>query len=226
MVYSTNIPNFIESIINLIRDTYSISSITNVGTTYTINTSNTKRLVVGDYVKINSIEYKILTLTINSEFTISSTSAVTGTSWIASAPYFYYGNPIMISNTLDKIRDYQNKFPVIVLFETMPADVDDDENSQVERTVSLQFYFADQANYADWSYEQYYSEVINPLQDYVDEFINALKNHLRIGDLTKHKETPYSKWSLINSETGKNVFNSQLSAIGIAIDLPILKDNC
>jgi hypothetical protein len=224
MVSATNIPNLISTFIDLIRDTHAITSITHTGTTYTVNTTDTKRLVAGDYVKINSIEYKIVTLTTNTKFTITSTSAVTGSTWIASAPYFYYGLPTMISNTLAKIKDNQNKYPVIVLFETMPASVDDSPEN-VEREVSLKLYFVDEANYEDWRHDEYYSLLLNAMQVYVDDFMEVLKNSSRIGILTNHTEINYSKWNL-TTDKGVNVFNANLSGIGVEITLPILKSNC
>lgn len=220
---STNIVDLIGTIIESIRETHTIASITHAGTTYTINTLSTHSLKVGDYVKISGNNYKILTLTANSKFTVNSTIAITGTSWTALAPYYFYGTPIMISNTIDKIKDYKNKYPIIVLFETMPATVDDDIESTIERTVSFEMYFMDEANYADWSADEYYTNVINPIQALVDLYMEALEDSVRIGILTSHKETPYSKWNMVRLDTGKNVFNAELSGIGLNIDLPVKK---
>ncbi|MFA5234190.1 MAG: hypothetical protein WC390_07305 [Sulfurimonas sp.] len=218
---ATSIITLLEEIIESIRDTDTITSITNSGTTYTINTANTHRLVVGDYIKINSIEYKITSLTVNTRFTVTSTSAITGTTWTASAPYFYYGTVQYISNSLDKITDYQNKFPVIVLFETMPADVNDNNTSTIERTIDCEMYFMDESDYVNFTSDEYYTQVINPIQLYVDSFIEALKVHAQIGELDRHNETPYSVWNMIRLSTGKNVFNANLSGIGLRINIPI-----
>ena len=220
---STNVVNLIGTIIDSFRDTYSITSITHVGTIYTINTADTKRLEVGSYVYISGNNYEVLTLIANTSFTINSTINVIGTSWKALAPYYFYGTPIMISNTLDKFKNYKQKFPVIVLFETMPAIVNDDETQILERTVSLEMYFMNEANFKDWSHDEYYTYVINVIQTYVDDFIEKLRNHSQIGKLTNHSETPYSKWNLTRLDTGKNVFNAELSGIKLEIDLPILK---
>lgn len=220
---STNVVNLIGTIIDSFRDTYAITSITHVGTTYTINTSDTKRLAVGSYVSISGNNYEVLTLIANTSFTINSTINVIGTSWKALAPYYFYGTPIMISNTLDKYKNYKQKFPVIVLFETMPAIVNDETTLNIERVVSLEMYFCNEANFKDWSHDEYYTYVIDVLQTYVDDFITKISNHRQIGELDKHNETPYSKWNLVRLDTGKNVFNSELSAIKLEIDLPILK---
>lgn len=220
---STNVVNLIGTIIDSFRDTYVITSITHVGTTYTINTSDTKRLEVGSYVTISGNNYEVLTLIANTSFTINSTINVIGTSWKSLAPYYFYGTPIMISNTLDKYKNYKQKFPVIVLFETMPAVVNDDTALNIERVVSLEMYFCNEANFKDWDSSEYYSNVIDKMQTYVDDFITKISNHRQIGALDKHNETPYSKWNLVRLDTGKNVFNAELSGIKLEIDLPILK---
>lgn len=220
---STNVVNLIGTIIDSFRDTYAITSITHVGTTYTINTADTKRLAVGSYVSISGNNYEVLTLIANTSFTINSAINVIGTSWKALAPYYFYGTPIMISNTLDKYKNYKQKFPVIVLFETMPAVVNDDTTLKIERVVSLEMYFMNEANFKDWDSSEYYSNVIDKMQTYVDDFITKISNHRQIGTLDKHNETPYSKWNLVRLDTGKNVFNSELSGIKLEIDLPILK---
>jgi len=222
---ATNIPNLIGSIIDTIRDTHVITSITNIGTTYTINTANTHGLVAGDYVKINSIEYKITSLVVNTRFTVVSTTAVTGTSWTASAPFYYYGTPLQISNAINKIKDYQKKLPIIVLFETTEADVNDDPTIDIERTPTLQIFFACEANFQDWDWDDYYVGALTPMQLYVDAFIEALEDSPRIGIFKNHKETPYQQWNMERLSTGKNIFDANLSAIGIDINPPIIAND-
>ncbi len=220
---STNIPNLIGNLISPLRESYIISSITNVGTLYTINTSDTNSLTVGDYISISGNNYVITSLTTNVKFTVVSTISIIGTTWTALTPYYFYGTPIMVSNEIDKLKNYKQKFPIVVLFETISADVDDDPKSNIERTASLELYFMDEANFVDWNHEDYYTNVINRMQVLVDLFIDTCKDSPLIGTFTKHKETNYSKWNMIRLDTGKNVFNSELSGIGVNIDLPIKK---
>jgi hypothetical protein len=222
---STNIVNLIGTLIEEIRDTALITGITHSGTTYTITTADTKDVVVGDWIKISSVDYKVTAMTVNAHFHVESSTAIigTGTNWTALAPYYYYGTPIMISNTLDKITDNQNKFPVIVLFETMPATVDDGVDTLLERTVSLEMYFMDEANFEDWTHEEYYTNIINKMQTRVDAFIEACEDNSQTGLPASHKETNHSKWNMVRLDKGTNVFNSELSGIQLDIDLDIFK---
>jgi hypothetical protein len=219
---ATNVVSLIGTIISTLRDTATITSISHIGTSYTILTSDTGTQQVNDWIKISGIDYKITAMVTNTSFTVTSATNIVGTTWTALAPYYYYGTPIMISNVLDKIADSRNKFPVIVLFEEMPATVNDNEDEVLERTVSCEMYFMDEANYKDWTYDDYYTNILIPMQIVVDAFIAACEANHQIGILSTHNETPHSKWNLTRMDTGKNVFNSQLSGIQLNIDLPIL----
>lgn len=216
---AANVIDIIGTLIDKIRKTGTITSITHSGTVYTILTSNTEDLEVGDWVEISGTDYKITDITTDVNFKVTSTSAITGTTWKAKAPYYFYGTAIQISNTLDKIKDDQNKYPAVVLMETMPATVNNDVNSNIERTVSLDMFFVDKANYSDWTSEDYYTNVIELIQEYIDDFIEECSISTLVSLPDTHKETPHSKWNLVRLDTGKNVFNAQLSGIQLEIEL-------
>jgi len=219
---TTNIPALIGTIIDAIRDTASITNITHGGTIYTVFTPLTKRLTVGSFVKISGNDYQILTLTTNTSFTVSSNINIIGTSWTALAPYYFYGNAILISNSIDKIKNYQQKFPIIILYLPITTNDNRDETLNLETTASIQLDFMDEASYRDWSAEDYINNVVTPLQVYVDDFFEECENNSNIGLITNNTRKIYDKW-ILQLENGKNVFNSELSGIGLSIDLPIKK---
>jgi len=219
---ATNIISLIETIISSIRDTASITNITHTGTTYSVFTPDTKRLIVGDFISISGNNYQILTLTTNVRFTITSIISVIGTSWTALAPYFFYGNAILISNTLDKIKIYQQKFPIIILYLPIKTQDNYNDTENLETTATIQIDFMDEANYQDWSSDQYITNVATPLQLYIDAFITECQNNHNIiaSLMNTGNRTIYDKW-ILQLENGKNVFNSELSGIGLTVDLPI-----
>jgi hypothetical protein len=219
---TTNIPALISTIIESIRDTAAITNITHVGNTYTIFTPLTKRLTVGSFVKISGNDYQIISLISNVSFSVTSSINIIGTNWIAMAPYYFYGNAILISNTLDKIKNYQQKFPIIILYLPISTTDNRDETLNIETTANLSIDFMDEACYQDWSADEYITNVVMPLQVYVDDFFEALENSPLIGVFTNNSRKIYDKW-ILQRENGKNVFNSELSGIGLSIDLPILK---
>jgi len=220
---AVNVINIIDSLIDSIRETAAISSITHVGTVYTILTADTGQLVAGDYVTITGVTYKIDSVTTNVNFTVTSTSAVVGSTWKAAAPYYFYGTAIQISNTLDKIKDDYYKYPAIVLMETMPARVNDDPMASIERVVSLDMFFVDRAKYSNWSSDEYYTYVIDKMQAYIDSFIDECEDSSLVSLPDNHRETPHSKWNLVRLDSGKNVFNAELSGIQLEIDLNFFK---
>lgn len=151
-----NTPDILELLIDKIREFGAITAITNTsGTTFLIETPETKSLTVGDYVKISGNDYKITTLTTDVSFTVESSISIVGLLWQAKAPYFFYGDAIFISNQLSKIKDYQLKYPIIVLFETSPADVDDNDLSNIDRILTLDMCFLNEADYENWDSESY-----------------------------------------------------------------------
>lgn len=219
---TTNIPALIGSLIDKIRDTASITNITHSGSTYTVFTPLTKRLIVGSWVKISGNDYQILTLTINTSFTVSSSINIVGTTWTALAPYYFYGNAILISNTISLIEKYKETFPVIILYLPITTIDNRDDTLKLETTANLRIDFMDKASYNDWVAEDYINNVVTPLQVYVDDFFEKLEHAYNIGEFTNNSRKIYDKW-ILQLENGKNVFNAQLSGIGIEIDLPILK---
>jgi len=220
---AVDIISTVQTLIDSIRDTAAITSITHTGTTYTINTADTKRLAVNQWVRIGTTNYKIVTLTTNVSFTIVSSSNVVGSIWTALAPYYFYGTPKQISNTLSKLSDSETKYPIIALMETMPATVNNDETQPIERTVSLEMFFGDLCNPPDWDSEDYYTNVIDKMQVYIDSFIDACENSSLVTLPDTHSETPYSRWNMTLTATGANVFNENLSGIMLSIDLEFMR---
>lgn len=219
-----NTPDILELLIDKIREFGAITSITNTsGTTYLIETPETKSLTVGDYVKISGNDYKITALTTDVSFTVESSISIVGLLWQAKAPYFFYGDAIFISNQLSKIQDYQLKYPIIVLFETSPADVDDNDLSNIDRILTLDMCFLNEADYENWDSESYYDYVIDKLQPLVNDFVAQCKLSNLVDVKTRHRETVHTKWNLIKLDTGQNVFNAKLSGIEVNIDLTIFK---
>ena len=56
-------------------------------------------------------------------------------SWKAGSPYYWYGTPMEINNTLNNIRDGRNKFPAVFLFE--PFSVVENEDMMQNGAFSI-----------------------------------------------------------------------------------------
>jgi len=220
--------DFIDSIIDNIRDTYSIDSITNVGTTYTINTADTKDIANNDYVTINSVSYKISNLVADTSFDVTSLTSVTGSSWKADAPYYYYGTPIATGNTrnIDKLDGILMKYPFIAVLEPFDSEINLDTSDIIYKTANLWMVFMTESNPNDWNTEQHYTNAINNMTTLLRTFMLELVKSGKISELEGYTETNHSEWGLIakNSGSTKTIFNENLSGVEITnFKLPLLK---
>lgn len=111
------IPEIIGDIIDSMRYTGTITLSVETSGLYTLTSVNT--LTSNEVVSINSIDYVVTVIDENS-FTIEAETGLdfTGLSWKALAPYYEYGTPKEVSNTLSKkINDIfvHQKYPLIWL---------------------------------------------------------------------------------------------------------------
>lgn len=221
------ITEIISAIIDSIRDTGTITSITKSGSVYTCFTANTKKLKQYYYVVINSKSYQITEIVANTYFKVSSTTAVTGTTWTAEAPYYYSGTPIAIDNTLKQIGEGAKKYPIIVLFETIKQKIINDTTKATGINADLQLFFMDNANYRDWQTSDHYDNVIEPLQDYVDLFLAACNKskYINFFELKDYNTVNHAKWGIYVENKGhiRSIFTDDLSGIELQINLPIMR---
>jgi len=221
------ITDIISAIVTSIRDTGTISSITKSGNIYTVYTSDTKKLKQYHYVVINSNSYQITEILLNTYFKITSSTAVTGTQWIAEAPYFYSGTPIAIDSILKQIQNGSKKYPVIVLFETIRQNIINDNTKATGINADVNLFFMDNANFKDWLTEDHYENVIEPMQEYLDEFIAACNKSIYINEyeFDKYNIINHAKWGIYVEEKGKvrSIFTDELSGIELQMTLPIMR---
>lgn len=220
--------NLIGQIIDRIRECFVIDSIDVNGDVYTINTTDTKSLIVGDFVTISDVKYQIIALVADTSFNVESSTAVVGDSWTACAPYYFSGVPMAVSNELKRIHQ-QQKYPFIYLWETIEVEVSHATDTLVARDAKVRLFFMDQADSENWLTEDHFSEVIVPTVQVVRDFVNAVEDNEFIAEenITTHTEKNHADWGLIRKpERGpeENVFDEKLSGIELNINLPMTCD--
>lgn len=112
-----------DTIIDTLRATGTVDDISETSGITTITSENS--LEVDEFITMDSVDYIIKTAS-SSEFTVKGTGIVASI-WKAKAPYYIYGHPVEIFNTLvlrDKhdTRKYQ-KYPLIFLWLDYESDV-------------------------------------------------------------------------------------------------------
>ena len=172
--------------------------------------------------------------TYHNDITLNFTALPSGSTWNAVAPYVYYGKPIQTSNEIDKEQNPNAKYPAIIVFENGSSVQELEPTSTIESTESLEMFFVDIANYEDWLIDDFYSNVVNAMEDLSYEFVNACRQYKYIEELTATATRErISKWGVRLIRSGKGsadtIFNDNLSGVSLRIDLPIsraLNDEC
>jgi len=129
----------------------------------------------------------------------------------SEAPYYYYGHPLEIVNTLmerDKNSNYKlKKYPAIFLFHNF-EEMRDKYESEVELNIVI---VTDTK--AHWKASERYTNVFVPkLIPLYDRFINELSNTSGLTFSGEHKMKIYPFWG---SEANANVANDCADAIVI-----------
>ncbi len=235
----TKLREIINTIVDLFRKTGSVSAVVDNGNgTATFATDSTDGLTVGDcenpFVSVGGVSYEVVSFTNNTDITVNFTALPSGSTWTSDAPYVYYGNPIQMSNEIDKEQNPNAKYPAIIVFENGNSVQELEPISTIESTESLEMFFVDIANYEDWLIDDFYSNVVNAMEDLSYQFVDACREYKYIEELTATATRErISKWGVRLIRSGKGsadtIFNDNLSGVSLRIDLPIsraLNDEC
>lgn len=235
IIYKGNnisIPDLIENLIDNIRDTYTISAITHIGDVYTVNTSKTKGLVVGDYVTIGIFTNLLITeLTTNVSFKVTSTVNITGSSWKAQKPYSYYGHPVEIATVISEKNNSSlyklQKFPAFCLFLNIPEERNYNEipYTEVELLIAIVTYTNPKYKATDRTIYSF-TNVLNPL---CDLFLNELEKNSQLFIKIDEMVPEITPIYFYGSDKDQNILNELCDAIELKLKLKIIlnpKTNC
>lgn len=196
------IPDFIESIVNSIKDTLSIDSYTDMGNgTFRANLSDTGRLHNYYHVTINNISYQITSVVEDTSFIFSSASEP-ATKQLTTKINYIHGDPVDIKNDLLKISSSE-KEPIIALFE--PIVENTNSNLDVTDYVSTDLWMAFCKPYAEnWTTSEHYTYAIIPMRSLWRDFLLELKKKegadiIGVGNYTLSSHSKYGLW---NRRTG------------------------
>lgn len=218
--------DIIGDIVSSLDTTVTINNIIDNGSTYTIESDCTYWLSIGDTIVINSFSYEIVSFVINDSLTIKpigGASLPVASSFDISAPNYVHGTLKMAQNEVDAQTDKTLLMPFIYLFEVIRDRKNTDKDSMIDREVDLRIFFLNTANTNDWLTDDHYLNLIDPMQQMVDLFINKIENNKLFID-----ELSYDCLPLINvSEKGtqeKSLFDCNLSGIELRLFAEIRED--
>jgi hypothetical protein len=219
--------DIIGSFIPLLNETININNvIDNGGGSYTLEVDCTWWLSIAQTYSIGGNDYKVTSFVINESITIQSVGIAVlpvVTSFDISAPEYIHGTLKMAQNEVDGQTDKTILCPFTYLFEAVTDRKNTDEESAIDREVDLRIFWLNSANTKDWLTNDHYTNVIDPMQQMVDLFIDKIKDSKLFTD-----EMRYDCLPLINvSENGlqvKSIFDCNLSGIELRLFAEIRED--
>lgn len=185
---------------------------------------NTHYLTLNSTITLSSVDYKVAEISQNTYVTLEGDSApAQGSNPIPQMTY-KWGRFNQVNLEISKDN---SAIPMIWRFDLQDRTVNYDDNINASEG-QARFFFIQTTNFQGYTTEFDYNYILNPLQSYVDNFVEDLSNHRLIGKLTTASRIKHPKFLTSNGAVGKdtstNVFDRYVSAIELTINLPIRKD--
>ena len=169
--------DFIEGIVDDMTPTITIESVVDNGDgTQTLTTCDTYWIRKYLDITINSVEYSVLSFVKDVSITISSTTLVTSTSFVLTAPYYFHGSPMQVNNEFLIKKNEANKYPLVYLVESL-TDNHYDELDGKDKDMNLRIFFLDSFANKNDEVDAHYTNVIVPLNASLDYFVELLKSN-------------------------------------------------
>ena len=219
--------DFIADVVDNIRQRVTATAFTDNGDgTFTVSVPQLMDLEAGSFVIIDSVEYKVLSVDSNaSTFDIEAASQPGANEVKCAHPYFLHGTALAVDGELRQIRDGWKKYPLIFLNESILEREDSSDITTTPKTYSARLFFCALSDYENMLTEDFYDDVLDPLNVYVDNFITTLKFSGSVfwKQVGTFDRINHAKWGLEIVDKGKttNIFNDKLSAVELVIDLPM-----
>lgn len=220
--------DFIESVVDGIRSTGTISSISAKQSdgSYIITVPDTTDIVVNDYVLIgDATDLQVISKT-TSTFTVMPlfSASVSGSTWKTAKPYYYAGHSKEIANMLNEKTlsgefKYQ-KYPLVGLYFDIPEEYGAGEIKSVAVDLFVLFVTDSKQEYTT---EDRYTNTLKPiLYPLYQSFFDSLEANRKYLDMKSDESFKYTKIDRpYNGSEGKD--QNTLNAITDAIEIKGLK---
>lgn len=200
------------------------------GGLYQINVCNTyHQSAVKALIELDGKKYKITevinnqSIKIQAQFTPASAPGITV--FPLAAPKFFHGTAIDVNNEQVRVKDANQKLPMVYLYEEFRETYNDDPGNAIDRIADLTLYLMDQADYKNWITDDHYDNVVGAMKNLAIELINAFRNSVLIGKFdSTHTETIKVNFGVFTVNGNEQQFlDSYMSGIEMRLSLPIEK---
>ncbi len=230
------IVNFIKDVVSSLVFTESISNLISGPTESQFDSCNTHHVTKGNYIIIDSIEYKVIDFEINSWIAVKGEIPVTAYEYTIPAPNYFNGTPMQVQNVLANIREWRNKLPMVYLLEVIKEQRFNSRTNKLDRISDLRIFFMMASNFQDWDISEHYDLAIEPMDNFVNDFISALRYNATVGEFDEYETINRANFGVYVSKpdksTGKyqdnitKLIDENISGVELKINLPIKKDPC
>jgi hypothetical protein len=223
------IVDLFDSIVDKLRATGSITNKVESGTTTTIESVNA--LSAGEVVTMDAVDYVVSSATAT-EFTVEATG-LTATEWKAKAPYYLYGHPTEMVNTLTKkgtndVYKYQ-KYPLVYLEQDFTEDVSSVEYYAEISRLTIVILTNTSANFSSIErYNKTFKPILYPLYTkFIEETLWSGSFSFNL-NFVNHDKTDRLFWGTKTAMGNeKNILNDPIDAIEITLkDLKVFNEKC
>lgn len=179
-------------------------------------------LVVGDYVELNSVQYKIHAISGTSIF-LPTTAAIGATTFKVLKPFFYAGTYKMIKKALSN-KDQKLKLPAVFLFYNIDEERILDETRLIFRRPKLQIAFLDESN-IDFD-EEAHRPIVDEQREVCEQFLINLKANNYVGEIDNARITEMLNFGVFLNQQGneKALFDIQATGVLLTVDVPLMRN--
>ena len=202
--------------------------IDNLDGTYTLPLCRTYWFKVGDTI-IDPVTTDILPIVdvqTNQSITVTASVLPSGNSVKLPEVKYFHGTVINTNNELSNIPHSNDKTPMVYLLEQF-EERHFEGDSVLDREVTLRLFFLEEANSADWSTDEHYTNAIWYANEMINYFLNELLFKAKgIGRINDYFITNRVNFGVYQTDRGaiQQVFNDQLTGKELRITIPISKN--
>lgn len=228
-----------KSTVNIVRDLvasmkfpFTIKSVTdNLDGTYLLTTGATHYLQKGsNYVfDINGNDYEILSVVLNTSVLVKGNEVPVPSTFNLPVPYFFHGTIKQTNMELSQELDMAKKTPMVYLLRPIsePTDAMDLNDPLIEREPNLTLFFLTEADFKNWTTDDFDHEAVEPMWYMANAFIEACKADSGIDKIGTYEISDKIKFANYNlNGADKILFKDNLSGKELNITLPIRSSCC
>jgi hypothetical protein len=142
-------------------------------------------------------------------------------------PNFYHGTYIDVNKELDTSKEIFSDaiYPAVILWEVIRQNFEADHTSIIGNTPRLTLSFLDTTNKLDWTNDEQYYNVVDPMENLADTFIKICDKHPYLAKLENYTYTKHTNWGKVVQDRGhvKYLLDENLAGLNLEIDLPVKK---